>query len=155
MKRSSRSSRCLLAVRRPRGAAMLELLAAVLILVIASAGAVATWSFTVQAPASRRLNEMGVFIAVRHLETLKAQKYSALQDTTGNTAVVAWYDRRGTPVTAQVNEGFRVETKILTIINRDGKVNTEDLREIEVRVSNNAGNIQYGSARTLAGFGAF
>ena len=154
---------------RRRGFGYLELLASVLLLLIASAGALATWSLSVQTPANKRNIEMGVYLGVSELERLKAQGYLGLPETgpPGNAssnpivryygrtgAVTGYYDQTGALVGGPAARGYRARAWIETQdTNGDGLKNSKDLREVTVEVTDNNGNVLYERVRTLLSFG--
>ena len=147
-------SRRLGGARGRRGFGYMELLVAVLLVAIASMAALASWSLSLRAPQNKRVTEMGVYVAVQALERLKARKYMGLTDTAENAPMVSYYDRYGSPVDGAAPRGYMVRAWIRPLINRDGITNTEDLREIEIRVSDNNGtNPPYEQIRTLLTFG--
>ena len=139
--------------RARRGAAYLELLVAVVLLAIAAAGALSTWSLSSQAPANKRVTEMGVYLGTRELERLKAQKYSSMLDTAVGSPNVTYYDELGVSTNAAVAGGYKVKSWVMTLVNRDTIANTEDVREITIEVWDSAETNQYDSARSLITFG--
>ena len=145
-------------MRRRRGFSLLELLAAVVLLAIAAAGALATWSMSSRAAANKRATEMAVYCGVHALERLKTQKYMSLPETgqpadVASTPLVFWYDRNGQPAVSAQAQGYRARGWISTWVNRDGVTNTEDLRAITVQVTDNAGTREYDRIVTLISFG--
>ncbi|MFN3648287.1 MAG: hypothetical protein ACK47B_01800 [Armatimonadota bacterium] len=144
--------------RRRRGFSYLELLIASLLLVLAATGAMAHWRFSLQATATKRVTEMGVYVGVHALERLKTLKYTGLPETgaplaAGSTPVEWWYDRQGQPAGAAQARGYRARGWISTWIDRDGIANTEDVRLLTVQVTDNAGTVEYERIRTLLTFG--
>ena len=142
-----------LTAKRRRGAGYLELLVAVILLVIAATGAYATWAFSVKAPANKRVTEMGVYLGSRELERLKAQKYGSLVDTSTGSPNVTYYDKYGASATGATTGGYKVKSWVTTLVDRDAKTNTEDLREVSVEVWDSGETKKYETARTLLTFG--
>jgi prepilin-type N-terminal cleavage/methylation domain-containing protein len=145
-------------MRRHRGFSLLELLAAVVLLSIAAAGALATWSMSSRAAANKRVTEMGVYCGVHALERLKTQKYMGLPETgqpadPNSTPLVYWYDRNGQPAGSAQPQGYRARGWVSTWVNRDSVTNTEDLRAITVQVTDNSGAREYDRILTLITFG--
>lgn len=138
---------------RRHGFTYVELLASVLIVAMSAAYAMASWGISSRAPANQRVTEMGVFVATQQLERLKAEKYMTLMDTPAGTPTITYYDRYGAPAAAAAPQGYLVKTTIGPLVNRDGMINTEDLREIVVEVWDNAQTKRYEQARTLLAFG--
>jgi prepilin-type N-terminal cleavage/methylation domain-containing protein len=137
-----------------RGFSYVELLAAVLLVSIASAAALASWSISTRAPANKRATEMGVYVGVQALERLKARKYLGVNDTAENAPLVTFYDRYGALAGAAAERGYTVRAWIRPMVSRDAVLNTEDLREIEIKVYNNAlTEPPYEHVRTLLTFG--
>ncbi len=134
-----------------RGFTYLELLAAALILAVASAGALATWHISSRAPANKRVTEMGVYIATQQIERLKARRYLGLPDGSANPP--AYYDRYGAPAAGPAAQGYRAEWSVTPVIDRDGIVNSEDVREVRVQVWDNGKTRRYEDARVLIAFG--
>src|SRR5581483_7425306 len=80
---------------RRRGLTMIELLAAVLMVSIAAAGAAATWTLASRVVATKRITEMGAYVALQQMDRLKARKYSSLAYTAEDAPLVDWYDKNG------------------------------------------------------------
>jgi type II secretory pathway pseudopilin PulG len=140
-------------LRSRRGFSYLELLVSVLLLVMAAAGAISTWSITLKAPANKRVTEMAAYVGVRELERLKALKYGQLDDTPVNAPLVRHYDRYGAPSVSQATQGYRAKTWVTTMVNRDGSTNSEDLREIKIEIWDAGETRLYDTVRTLLTFG--
>lgn len=141
-----------------RGFSYAELLVSALILVIAVAGAFAHWSFSVRMPAIKRVQEMGVYIAVEELERVKARRFLGSLITPANAPVVSYYTRNGVlEVTGDTPDlqGYKVKTWITSAVDRDGAANTEDLREVTVEVWDRAeaNTNPFERVRTLLSFG--
>jgi type II secretory pathway pseudopilin PulG len=154
--------------RRPSsrlGFSYVEVLAAVILLALASAAIIATWSIATQAAADKRVTEMGVFVGTQQLEKMKAETYGYLPDQPANAtsvsylttptgaASVTYYDRFGALSAASANRGYMVKSWVTPIIDRNGKTDIEDLREIRIEVGDNTGVHLYDTVRTLIAFG--
>lgn len=141
-------------MRNSRGFTLMELLIAVLVLSIAATGALATWGFSSRVPASKRVTEMGVYIATEELERLKAQHYISLEDTLENAPRIHWYDRYGAWLGASATTGdYKAKVWVRPLVNRNNRADTEDLRELEVQVWNTDETQHYETARTLLSYG--
>lgn len=136
---------------------MIEVLAAVLIVSIAAAGAIATWAFTTRAALTKRSTDMGSYISMQQIERLKAMKYSQLSYTT--SANVEWYDKFGNWLgdansSPAVNTGYyQAQWTVTSKVSRYGTTTDENLAEVEVKVYNTAGTTLYEDIRTLLTFG--
>ncbi|HZP82168.1 MAG TPA: prepilin-type N-terminal cleavage/methylation domain-containing protein [Chthonomonadaceae bacterium] len=144
---------------RRRGLTMIELLAAVLMVSIAAAGAAATWTLASRVVATKRITEMGAYVALQQMDRLKARKYSSLAYTAEDAPLVDWYDKNGqwlgnSSSSPAVTTGyFQTKSWVRQIVNRDATTNTEDLAQVEVRVLNTAGTRTYEDIYTLLTFG--
>jgi prepilin-type N-terminal cleavage/methylation domain-containing protein len=141
-----------------RGFSYLELLMAVVLLSMAAAGAVATWSFSTRAARSKRITETGVYVGVHAVERVKSRKYLGVDDTgaegvVGSTPLEYWYDRYGQPVNAAATEGYRARVWLISFVDRDTINNSEDLRRVTAVVTNNAGTDEYDRIDTLLSMG--
>lgn len=142
--------------RRSRARAaftLIEVLAAALLLSIAAAAAVKTWSIASRAPYNKRVTEMGIYIGTQELERLKARRYDTL---VRGSSGVDWYDENGawlgnSAVTGTYKANWSVG--ITGGVDRDGINNSEDLLELKVIVTNAAATKTYETAQTLLTFG--
>lgn len=137
---------------------IMEVLMAALIVAIVAAGAVASWSLSSRAAANKRATEIGTAIATSEMERLKALRYPYLTPSPlqGGQPVpaVRWYDKLGNWLgSAAVSGDFRAESTVTVIIDRDSQSNSEDMKEIVVRVWDGGRTTLYGTARTLLTFG--
>jgi len=133
-----------------RGASYLELLVSVVILAITGAAAVATWGWSVRVPATKRLAEMGSYLAVTEMERLKALKYANLVETAPASPSQSYFGPSGAPVPTPVARGFQVLSWTTTQdSNADGARNAADLREVVVEVWNNDRTQRYERLQTL------
>lgn len=139
---------------RMRGLTFLELLLASVLLAFVCAAALTGWAISVRAPANRRVTEMGVYIATQEMERLKARKYLNLALNAQNAPNVTWYDQYGTWLGPNANTGvYQVQSWVRQLVDRDGRINSEDLRELEVQVWDAGGINRFETARTLISFG--
>jgi prepilin-type N-terminal cleavage/methylation domain-containing protein len=140
--------------RTRRGTSLIELLVAAFIVAIAAGWAVATWSISSRAPATKRVTEMGTFIAVQEIERFKSQRFGAL---TNGAQTARYFDKfgasLGTGVAPPNGSLYRAVATVTTVVNRDVIGNTEDLIEIQVVVTNPDGTVTFETARTLLTFG--
>jgi len=134
---------------RRRAMSYVEVLMAVLILAIVSAGAVATWNLSSKIPGNKRVTDMASIIAVREIERVKGKKYLNVADGT----TITYYGKFGAETTVTAERVFAATTVVSVVINRDAITNTEDLRQIVVTVQNAAGTKTYETQRTLIAFG--
>lgn len=136
---------------------MVELLASVLLLAIAAAGALAHWHLAGAFAQNKRVTEMAVFVGVRELELLKSQRYLSNPNTPSGTPIVRYWDRYGAPAGGPVDRGYKTKTTVTAVVNRDGVANTEDLKEIVIQVwdAGETGAQPYDTVRTLMSFGGF
>jgi hypothetical protein len=136
------------------GSTLIELLVAGFIVAIAAGWAVATWTISSRAPATKRFTEMGTYIAVQEMERYKSLRYGSL--TNGAQAPI-YFDKFGTSLgtgnTPPTGSVYRSVTTITAVVNRDAASNTEDLIEIQVVVTNPDATVTYETARTLLTFG--
>ena len=139
-------------MRHRRGYSYLELLIATLLISIAAAGAVSTWVISSRAPANKRVTEMGVYLAVREIERLKTLKYMGL---TSGLQGTRYYDRYGAPDDGNnpVPQGYRIQSWVTTVVDRNGTSDVEDLQELRVEVRDNSGARLYDEERTLVALG--
>jgi type II secretory pathway pseudopilin PulG len=136
------------------GVTYIELLASTLLVAIAAAGAFATWSLSLRAPANKRVTEMSVQLAVREIERIKAQKYAGAPETASNSPVVTYFDLYGNTSASAPSRGFQVKSWVITQdTNNDGSFDSSDLREITVQVWDSAGTKMYEQAQTMLSFG--
>lgn len=149
---------------RRRGLSLVELLVAALIIGIAAAGALATWTRMARIPASKRATDLTSQIATHVMEKIKARKYLNLTDTTfsgGSYVLVDWnspsgspyFDKFGDAAGSAQPKGYRVKYRVYPIWSRDATRNTEDLVEVEVHVMDNSATRTYEVQRTLISFG--
>jgi Tfp pilus assembly protein PilV len=138
---------------RTRGLALVEVLAATLLLAMAAAAAIATWGLSTRTTYSKRLTEMGTYVATQEVERLKARRSAGLQNTASGSPLLTYYDRFGAPAGAQAAQGFTARSWVRTVVDRDETVNTEDVREIYVEIRDNTGAFLLGRARTLITYG--
>ena len=150
--------------RQASGMTYVEVLVAVLLVSVAAASAFATWVLSSKAPANKRNIEMGVYIATTEIERMKALKYNGLTDNgtiytssgtniPGGTATIRYYDATGTYKSTQPSVGYQAKIWVTPILDRNGRTDGEDLREIRVQVWNVAGTAMYEDARTLLTLG--
>ncbi len=145
-------------LRRRAGTTYVELLAAAMILAIVAAGGVATWSFVSRAPANKRVTEMASLIGVQEVERLKATGYTNLApsalDGSGNPVPsVRYYDRYGAVTTVAASRRYQARSAVVVVVNRNGRADKEDLKELRVEVWDAAGSRRYSSVATLLCFG--
>ncbi len=127
----------------------LEILTAIILLSIAASTAVAGWSLAISAVSTKRTTEMALYIGVHEMERLKAKRFLTMNDT----IAIQNYDKYGDPVTAPDPNGYLSKAWSSVLINRDGKNNSEDLRELHVDVWNSLQSKKYESMQTLITFG--
>ena len=144
--------------RRTLGMTLTEVLVATMILAIVAGGAIASWSLSSRAAASKRAVEIGNAIAVEEIERLKALRYPYLTPSAmqGGQPVptVRWFDRYGNWLGgAAVTGDFQARETVTVVIDRDGETNSEDFKEIIVEVWDTAQTQMYERARTLITFG--
>src|SRR5262249_9782183 len=123
------------------------------LIAIAAVAAFASWSVAVRAAGNKRVTEMAVYLAVREIEHLKAQKYINLADNAANSPNVSYYDKNGAPVGSATTGGYKTKSWVTAIDNRDNTTNTEDLREIKVEIWNSGETKKYDTEQTLLTFG--
>jgi len=144
---------------KKRGMSLVETLAAVTVLAIASTGAIATWRIAVRLPASKRVTEMGVYIGARELERIKALTYFYLPTGTGaygaagTSPVIRYYTRSGADSASRVTPGYKSKTWVSNLVDRDSISNSEDLKEIVIEVWDDGETTRYETVRTLLAFG--
>ena len=99
-----------------------------------------------------RLTEMAVYIGVRETERLKAQKYMGLPATLPSPF---YFDRYGMPAPGNqpVAQGYKVKLLITNLVDRNSKLDVEDLRELTVEVWDNGETRPYIQMKTLLSFG--
>jgi len=129
-----------------------------MILAIVAGGAIASWSLSSRAAASKRAVEIGNSIAVQEIERLKAIRYPYLTPSPiqGGQSVptVRWFDKLGNWLGPSASTGdFQARETITVIIDRDGEANSEDLKEIIVEVWDASQTRMFERARTLITFG--
>ena len=139
----------------------IELLVASLILVIAASGVVASLRLLPAVPRNKRITEMGIYIGSQELERLKAQTYDLLSKNSNGTD---WYDKSGAWISSngsappgalyRANWSVPLTSNGTGGVDRDSTVNSEDLIELIVTVTDKDQTIPYGTARTLLAFGA-
>lgn len=138
-----------------RGYSFMELLIACIILSIGAIGAVGIVGVLTRTPATKRLTEMGAFIASQEMERVKTQTYNYL----GTESISPdYYDKYGkfiasgagpTPAGSLYKAAFTVTVKV----DRDGVANAEDVKEITITVTNVVTNKQLEQMQTLMAFG--
>jgi type II secretory pathway pseudopilin PulG len=140
--------------RGRRGFTYAELVVAVCILGLASAGALSTWSMAGRVPATKRRTEMAFSLAVMELERLKAQTYMNLAETAVASPNDAYYEVTGAPVASASPRGFRVLSWVITEDTvANGYFDTGDLRQITVEVWDNTKTTRYDREQTFLAYG--
>jgi len=140
-----------------RGLTMIEVLAAVLIVSLAAAGAIATWALSTKVTATKRVTDMGSYVSLQQIERLKAIKYSQLSYT--SSAQIEWYDKYGNWLgdassSPAVTTGFyQAQWTVVAKVSRYGTTSDENLAEVEVKVYDTTGTTLYEDIQTLLTFG--
>lgn len=133
-----------------RGFTYLELLASVMLVALASLGAILSWRLAPQAVANKRVTEMSVQLAVSELERLRAFRYAGLTETPPAAPNVFYFDKAGSLLASATGAAYKLKSWVITTdSNGDGIANSADLRELTVEVWNAAETRRYERAQTL------
>jgi type II secretory pathway pseudopilin PulG len=136
--------------RSRRGFTYLELIASVMLVALASLGAVLSWRLAPQAVANKRVTELSVQLAVSELERLRAYGYEGLTETPVTAPNVFYFDKSGVALGSSTGASYKVKSWVITLdSNGDNAKTSADLRELTVEVWNPGETRRYERAQTL------
>jgi hypothetical protein len=125
-------------------------MAAVLVVSVVAIAAIATWGFSSQVVANKRVTEMANYLGTREIERIKAKTYAYAPASS-----TTYYDKTGAVTAGAVSLGYMVESTIDVAVSRGTPASSADLHEIQVQVWNSSGTQRYddGNIRTLLSTG--